>query len=85
MWVDLCWAWSINPKASREFLRHYLHAAPINELFAFGGDTMRPRAAIAYSMQARNHIAQALNDEVTEGQIGPNISPVSTERISVYV
>ena len=81
VWVDLCWAWSINPKASENFLRHYLHAAPINKLFAFGGDTMRPRAAVAYCMQARDHIVRALNDEVMEGQITESQAIDIAERI----
>ncbi len=69
VWVDMCWAWSINPHASTDFLRHYLHAAPINKLFAFGGDIHRPRAAVAYSIQARTRIGQALEKEIENGEI----------------
>ena len=81
VWVDMCWAWSINPNASQDFLRRYLHAAPINKLFAFGGDTMRPRAAVAYSMQARDRVTQALNDEVSERQITENQAIDIAERL----
>ena len=72
VWVDMCWAWSINPLASKDFLRRFLHAAPINKLFAFGGDTSRPRAAVAYSIQARDRISQALQQEIDGGEISEN-------------
>ena len=81
VWVDMCWAWSINPHASQEFLRRYLHAAPINKLFAFGGDTMRPRAAVAYSMQARDRVGRALIDEINDGQIRETQATDIAERI----
>jgi hypothetical protein len=69
VWADLCWAWSINPYASGEFLKSAIHCAPVNKVFAFGGDTMRPRAAAAYAMQARNGIARALQEEVASGRL----------------
>ncbi len=66
-WVDLCWAWSIDPYSSRDFLRRFLHAVPSNKLFAFGGDTGWPTGALAYSIQARNEIRRALDAEIAEG------------------
>ncbi len=66
VWVDLCWAWSINPLSAGEFVRHYLHAAPANKLFAFGGDTQLPGAALAYSRQARRWLTRALQAEVDD-------------------
>jgi len=66
-WVDLCWAWAVNPRASGQFLRSYLRAAPINKLFAFGGDTAHPRMAVAFAIQARQGLARALQAEVDEG------------------
>ncbi len=68
-WADLCWAWSINPKASRRFVRSFIHAAPANKLFAFGGDTMQPTMAYAYSLQMREHLAAALQAEVDAGDL----------------
>ena len=44
VYPDLCWAWSIDPYSAADFVRRYLHAAPANKLFAFGGDTTWPRA-----------------------------------------
>lgn len=65
VWVDLCWAWSIDPYSSADFVRRFLHAVPSNKLFAFGGDTMWPTSAVAYSIQARRGLHRALEAEVT--------------------
>ena len=67
VYVDLCWAWSVDPYRSTELVRSMIHAAPINKLFAFGGDTSWPSAALAYSLQARTWLARALSAEVNEG------------------
>ena len=67
IWVDLCWAWSIDPYSSRDFLRRFLHAVPSNKLFAFGGDTGWPTGALAYSIQARNEIRRGLEAEIADG------------------
>jgi len=69
VWVDLCWAWSINPRASADFVRRFLHAAPINKLFAFGGDTRWPTSSYAYCLQMRKWLARALAAEVAEGDL----------------
>ena len=67
VYVDLCWAWSINPYSSCDFIRRYIHAAPANKLFAFGGDTFYPAAAVAYSRQMRTWLTRALQAEVDDG------------------
>lgn len=69
VWVDMCWAWSINPRASVQFVRRYVHAAPSNKLFGFGGDTSHPRASVAYAMQARRWLTRALEEEVRDGDL----------------
>ena len=69
VYVDMCWAWSMNPRMSAEFVRRYLHSAPINKLFAFGSDTRRPRAAVAYAWQARRWLGRALQAEVADGEL----------------
>ena len=69
IWVDLCWAWSIDPYSSADFLRRFIHAVPINKLFAFGGDTTWPTAALAYAQQARRGIRRALAAEVAAGDL----------------
>ena len=69
IWVDFCWAWSIDPYSSRDFLRRCIHAVPSNKLFAFGGDTGWPTGAMAYAIQARNEIRRALEAEIAEGYL----------------
>jgi uncharacterized protein len=69
VWVDLCWAWSIDPYSSTDFVRRFLHAVPSNKLFAFGGDTSWPTAAVAYSVQARRGLQRALEAEIAEGDL----------------
>jgi uncharacterized protein len=69
VWVDLCWAWSIDPYGSTDFVRRFLHAVPNNKLFGFGGDTFWPTAALAYSIQARRGLRRALEAEITEGDL----------------
>jgi hypothetical protein len=69
VWVDLCWAWSIDPYSSVDFVRRFLHAVPINKLFAFGGDTFWPTASVAYSTQARRGLRKALEAEIADGYI----------------
>lgn len=67
VYVDMCWAWSIDPFSAGDFLRRFLHAAPINKLFAFGGDTRLPWAAVAYATQARQGLLRALQAEIADG------------------
>lgn len=66
VWIDLCWAWSINPYHASDFVRRYIHAVPSNKLFVFGGDTFWPNAALAYSIQARQGLTRALQHEIDE-------------------
>ncbi len=69
VWVDLCWAWSIDPYSSADFVRRFLHAVPSNKLFGFGGDTFWPTSAAAYSIQARRGLQRALEAEVADGDL----------------
>lgn len=66
VYVDLCWAWSIDPYSTGDFVRRYIHAAPANKIFIFGGDTFWPTAAVAYAHQARQWLTRALEAEVQE-------------------
>ena len=67
VWADLCWAWSINPYASADFVRRFIHAAPANKLFGFGGDTGWATSSAAYAIQARRWLTFALQGEVDDG------------------
>lgn len=69
VWVDMCWAWSINPRASATFVREFIHAAPSNKLFVFGGDSWHPLATWAYGEQCRRGLLAALRAEVADGDL----------------
>ena len=69
VYADLCWAWSIDPYSASDFVRRFIHAAPANKLFAFGGDTRCPTSAAAYAMQARRWLQYALESEMSDGLI----------------
>ena len=66
VYVDMCWAWSINPYVARGFVRSMIHTVPVHKLFVFGGDTSWPNAAVAYAAQARQWLTRALQAEVDD-------------------
>jgi len=67
VYVDLCWAWGIDPYSTSDFVRRCLHAVPANKLFVFGGDTGWPGTVLAYATQAREWLTRTLQAEVDEG------------------
>ena len=67
VYADLCWAWSIDPYSTCDFVRRCLHAVPSNKLFVFGGDTIWPGAVVGYAAQARQWLTRALQGEVDDG------------------
>jgi uncharacterized protein len=67
VYIDMCWAWSIDPYSACDTLRRTLHTVPANKVFAFGGDTSWPAAAVGYAAQARSWITRALSGEVEDG------------------
>ena len=66
VWIDLCWAWSINPFAASDFVRRFIHAVPAHKLFGFGGDSWNPCASYAYALQVRQGLTRALEAEVAD-------------------
>jgi predicted TIM-barrel fold metal-dependent hydrolase len=69
---DLCWAWSINPYSTCEFVRRCIHAVPSNKVFIFGGDIRWPSGSLAYAYQARAWFTRTLQAEVDEGLLSEN-------------
>jgi predicted TIM-barrel fold metal-dependent hydrolase len=66
-YIDMCWAWIINPIAAKDFLKKYLVTAPANKVFAFGGDYIPVEPVLGHAMIARRGIALALSELVEEG------------------
>lgn len=69
VWVDFCWAWQMNPRATGEFLRQMIHAVPANKVFVFGGDCGCPLNAAAYAQLCRKYLTRALEAEVAAGDL----------------
>jgi hypothetical protein len=67
VYVDLCWAWSIDPYSASNFVRRFIHAVPINKLFVFGGDIVWPSISVAYATQMRRWLTRTLQAEIDEG------------------
>jgi len=67
VYVDLCWAWSIDPYSAGNFVRRFIHSVPINKLFVFGGDCPWPNSSIAYAAQSRRWLTRTLQAEIDEG------------------
>jgi hypothetical protein len=64
VYLDMCWAWSIDPHSAGEFVRRVIHTLPINKLFVFGGDCLWPMLSVAYAAQAREGLNRALQAEI---------------------
>jgi len=67
VYVDLCWAWSIDPYSAGNFVRRFIHTVPINKLFVFGGDTSWASTSVAYAEQSRRWLTRSLQAEIDEG------------------
>jgi len=63
-YIDLCWAWIINPVATVRFVREFLVAAPVSKLFTFGGDYSTVELVVGHAYMARHGLAQALRELV---------------------
>jgi len=77
VWADMCWAWSLNPFHSTDFVRRFIHGAPISKLFLFGGDSYWPTMTAANAIQARRGFTRALDAEVAEGLL--------TEKQAIFI
>lgn len=66
-WIDMCWAWAVNPAASLRFLKEFLVAAPANKVFPFGADYGVAELVPGHGRMARRGIARALAELVDEG------------------
>ena len=65
--IDMCWAWIINPVASKDFLKKYLVTAPANKVLTFGGDYIPVEPVLGHAVIARRGIALTLSELVEEG------------------
>lgn len=67
VYLDLCWAWNMNPLYTVDFVRQAIHSVPTNKLFAFGGDAFSPTNSVGHAAQARDGLNRALRAEIVDG------------------
>jgi hypothetical protein len=67
VFADMCWTNIISPRASVSFLRDFIDSVPLNKVSAFGGDYLFPDAVPGHLMMAKENVAEALADCVTQG------------------
>src|SRR5690606_29232404 len=60
VFIDMCWAWIINPKACTTFVGEFLVTAPANKLLTFGGDYVAIEATYGHAVIARRGLTRAL-------------------------
>jgi uncharacterized protein len=80
-WIDMCWAWIINPAACVRFLKEFLMAAPANKVLTFGGDFGPVEMVPGHARIARRGIATALAQLVEEGWVARGDLPALVERL----
>jgi predicted TIM-barrel fold metal-dependent hydrolase len=81
VYIDMCWAWIINPAASVRFVKEYLMAAPANKLLTFGGDYRWVEMVPGHAAIARKGLAQALTELVESGWLDAEETPELIERL----
>lgn len=67
--ADMCWAWIIDPVASRTFLKRFLVAAPSSKVLCFGGDYIPVENIVGHARMARRELARALSELRDEGYL----------------
>lgn len=80
-YVDMCWAWIINPGASVRFLKEFLLAAPANKLLTFGGDYRPVELVPGHAAVARQGLAQAIIELVHEQWLEIDEAPALIDRL----
>ena len=80
--IDMCWAWIINPMAGVRFVKEFLMAAPGNKLLTFGGDYLYPWTVPGLTPWiACEGLAQALSELVDDEWIDGRRVPELVERL----
>ena len=67
VWINLCWAWTMNPVTMEHALDAWLDGVPHCKIFGFGSDTGNPICAYGYAVQAREGIARVLERRIARG------------------
>ncbi len=70
VYVDLCWAWIIDPYATRHALQTFIGTVPVNKIFGFGGDVRMADGVYGHARIARWGVAWALTEMIDQGYLG---------------
>ncbi|MCD6290401.1 MAG: amidohydrolase family protein [Anaerolineae bacterium] len=81
VYVDLCWAWIVDPYATRRALQTFLGTVPANKIFAFGGDVRMADGVYGHARIARWGIAWALTEMIDEGYLGQDDAAAIAEML----
>ena len=80
-YVDLCWAWIINPLATKDFLKKCLVTVPAHKVLTFGGDYIPVEPVVGHAIMARRGISLALAELVEEGWLDFEETPELVESL----
>lgn len=69
VFIDMCWGHIISPEAARRALVEWLDAVPANKISAFGGDYCFVDGVYGHQFLARQNVAVALAQKVTDGSL----------------
>jgi hypothetical protein len=69
VWLNLCWAWTMNPVTMEKTLDSWLASVPHKKIFGYGGDTGSPICEYGYAQQARIGIARVLEKWIDRGDM----------------
>ncbi|WP_018240425.1 amidohydrolase family protein [Ensifer sp. BR816] len=80
-YVDLCWAWIINPDACVRFLTEFLVSVPAHKILTFGGDFIVAENIVGHSVIARRGIAESISALVDRRWIDRGAVPELVTRL----
>ncbi|MDX0408994.1 amidohydrolase family protein [Sinorhizobium medicae] len=80
-YLDMCWAWIIDPVASTQFLKQYLVVAPSNKIFTFGGDYVSAEPIVGHAHLARLGISNVVSQLINEGWLSEEEAPSLINRL----
>lgn len=81
VWLDMCWAWTMNPTQCERALDEWLDAVPFTKIFGYGADTGLPWCNMGYSLQARQGIARVLERKTARGDLSAAAACEIADRI----
>ncbi|MGD2157546.1 MAG: amidohydrolase family protein [Anaerolineales bacterium] len=83
VYIDMCWAWGIDPVGTKKALQTFIGTVPINKIFGFGGDVWMADLVYGYARLARWGVAWALAEMIDQGYLS-EAGAVSVTRKILY-